>query len=258
MDHIQKPNQIQKIIYCIKLRNWCETTVSQKKLAMQRSFSSPSINKCITWLEPTRLSKVIHPGSCTKNEHGVKTQDHIDVKWPLPNMFGDESYAFALIDITDPRFSFEATAMSKKLIHLFYDLQIIEYEWRRVYKHFLETEARKEKLTPGVLQKSRDKAFEEYNSAREQLLRLQDQRDLFEDTVQRIFDRCKQIKTSITKERGLEELRERLKKHVQTKFPAGHPFWDMNFDLHLTRNVTENGVQKHHNHHHSHTGKRTS
>ena len=216
---------------------------------MQRSISTPPLNKCPLWLEPTKLSRIIHADSCTRNEHGVMTQDHIQVKWPLPTMFGDESYAFALIDISDPRFSMEAKSMSRKLIHLFYDLQIIEHEWRRAYKHFLDTEGRKDKLTPGVLQKSRDKAHEEYNSAREQLLRLQDQRDLFEDTIQRIFDRCKQIKSFILKEQELEKRRESLNGDVRAKYPIDHPFWKTHFDIHLSRNHTENGLQKHHHHH---------
>ncbi len=197
---------------------------------------------------------MIHPDPCTRNAHGVMTPDHFHVKWPLPTMFGGESYAFSLIDISDPRFTMEAVAMSKKLIHLFYDLQIIEHEWRKTYKHFLETESRKDKLTPGVLQKSRDKANEDFNCAREQLLRLQDQRDLFEDTIQRIFDRCKQIKASIIKERDLERLRESLNECVKEKFPSGHQFWVSHFDVKLSHNISDEVVLK--RDHRTHQNKR--
>jgi hypothetical protein len=116
------------------------------------------------------------------------TPDHLDVQWPLPVMFGQENYSFSLIDIPDDRYAEEAGVMSQKLIRLFYDLQIVEYEWRKTYKRFLQAEDRVNHLTPGVLQKSRDKAEKDLSDVREQLLRLQDQRDLFDSTIQKIIE----------------------------------------------------------------------
>jgi hypothetical protein len=45
-------------------------------------------------------------------------------------MFGEEKYAFSLIDIEDPRYVEECAEHAKKLIHYFYDQQIIDLEWR--------------------------------------------------------------------------------------------------------------------------------
>ena len=219
---------------------------------MKRSRSSPVSKSLPRWLSPAGLDTIVHRDKCTRNAYGVLTPDHIDVKWPLPIMFGEESYAFSLINITDPRYTEVAITMSHKLLHLFYDLQIVEHEWRRAYKSFLEAESRKLKLTPGVLQKSRDKAEEEYNTAKEQLLRLQDQRDLFDDTIEKIFDRCKQIKTSIIKEQDLEKLRESLNSHVRNLFPADHPFWNTPFDVKPSNRGHTVGHRHHHHHNSSH------
>lgn len=187
---------------------------------------------------------MIHSDRSNVNPHGVLTPDHLNVQWPLPTMFGEESYAFSLIDITDPRFTAEAADMSHKLLHLYYDLQIVEHEWRRTYKTFLEAEERKEKLTPGVLPKSREKAEIEYNAAKEQLLRLQDQRDLYDDTIQKVFDRCRQIKESIVKERHLDSLCEELHERIKEIYPSGHEFWRASFDVkHIHRK--EHALRKH-------------
>lgn len=135
--------------------------------------------------------------------------------------------------VPDKRFEDEATLMSQKLVRLFYDRQIILCEWRKAYKHFVHADRRKANLTPGVLQKSRDKADRDFNTSKEQLLRLQDQRDLFEELIQRIWDRCGQIKWSIKNEQDLETLRQDLNERVKEKFPADHAFWSTNFSVRL-------------------------
>jgi len=168
------------------------------------------------------------------------TPDHLDVQWPLPVMFGQETYSFSLIDIPDERYAEEAAVMSKKLMRLFYDLQIIEYEWRQTYKRFLKAEERVANLTPGVLLKSREKAEKELADTREQLLRLQDQRDLFNSTIQKIFERCKEIKASILKEQDLEKLRTTLSDRVRSLFSEDDEFWKTKFKVHTS----------HHKHHH--------
>jgi len=187
-----------------------------------------------------QMSRVVRPDECTTNHHGIMTPDHLDVQWPLPVMFGQETYSFSLIDIPDERYAEEAAVMSKKLMRLFYDLQIIEYEWRQTYKRFLKAEERVANLTPGVLLKSREKAEKELADTREQLLRLQDQRDLFNSTIQKIFERCKEIKASILKEQDLEKLRTTLSDRVRSLFSEDDEFWKTKFKVHTS----------HHKHHH--------
>ena len=40
----------------------------------------------------------------TGNLHGLQADEFHQTKWPLPRMFGDERYAYSLIDIEDPRY----------------------------------------------------------------------------------------------------------------------------------------------------------
>jgi chromosome segregation ATPase len=198
------------------------------------------------WLSPSSVSRVVRADRCTTNQHGIMTPDHLDVQWPLPVMFGQENYSFSLIDIPDDRYAEEAGVMSQKLIRLFYDLQIVEYEWRKTYKRFLQAEDRVNHLTPGVLQKSRDKAEKDLSDVREQLLRLQDQRDLFDSTIQKIFERCREIKASILKEHDLEKLREKLNDRVRSLFTDDDIFWKTKFKVH-----TSHHRQHSHRHHRS-------
>lgn len=197
------------------------------------------------WLDPDALPHLRTPEPCSDNKHGRMTADHIETRWPLPTMFGSEEYSFSLIDIPDQRFREEAAVMSRKLIRLFYDLQIIEFEWRKTYKLFVDAENRKDHLTPGVLQKSRDKAEAELEAARDQLLRLQDQRDLFKSVIGKIWDRCDQIQATIRKEHELECLRDELSQAVRNKFPPNDPFWKTKFKVRLMSQSLPPG--KHHN-----------
>lgn len=159
------------------------------------------------------------------------TAEHYASKWPMPLMFGNEDYAFSLIDISDPRYSEETATMSGKLVRLYSDVQIIEHEWRKTYKHFVYAERRRDNLTPGVLQKSRDKAEDEVEAARVQLLSLQDQRDLFHSLIDKVWARCAQIKASIDKERALESLRTELNDAIKQQYPMSDPFWRTKFKV---------------------------
>lgn len=199
----------------------------------KRAKSSSSIEEIPLWLSPKSLSRVVSPEPCSDNQHGIMTSDHISVKWPLPIMFGAEEYSFSLIDIPDKRYAEEAAVISRKLIRLLYDFQIIEFEWRKTYKKFIEAEKRKANLTPGVLQKSIDKAEADVISTREQLLRLQDQRDLFHSILDKIWMRCTQIKASISKELDLESLRKELSESVKARLPISDIFWTTKFKVKL-------------------------
>lgn len=199
-----------------------------------------------SWVDPNRLSKVFRASPCSTNEFGLKTCDHIDVRWPLPTMFGYENYAFSLINMADDRFTEESGEMSRKLLRLLYDYQIIELEWRKTYKQFIEAEQRLANLTPGVLQKSRDKAEATLAGTRDQLLRLQDQRDLFERIINKIWVRCREIRAIIKKEKDLEQLRMELSGIVKERFPVSDPFWKSKFKIRGTGHSVP--PSKHHRH----------
>lgn len=194
-----------------------------------RAISEPPSHEIPNWLSPKSLSRKVSPERSADNRHGVMTPDHLDVKWPLPIMFGNEEYAFSLIDIPDERYAEEAAVLSRKLVRIFYDYQIIEFEWRKTYKKLIEAEKRKANLTPGVLQKSIEKAESDVNAARDQLLRLQDQRDLFQSILDKIWRRCSQIKATIKKESNLESLRKELSELVKARLPISHEFWESEF-----------------------------
>ena len=55
------------------------------------------------WLSTKMLSKKRYLGASTGNLHGLMGEEFLNTRWPLPKMFGDEKYAFSLIDIEDPR-----------------------------------------------------------------------------------------------------------------------------------------------------------
>ena len=211
----------------------------------ERSRSLSPKRSIPRWLSPRSVSRKIHTEPCSNNRHGIMTPDHMNVHWPLPVMFGSENYSYSLIDIPDERYAEEAAVMSEKLIRLFYDFQIVEAEWRKTYKQFISAEKRKASLTPGVLQKSRDKADQELTAARDQLLKLQDQRDLFDSIIQKIFDRCAQIKATINKEKGLEQLREDLNERIKTRFPPEDPFWRNNFKVRSNNNSLPATARRH-------------
>merc|ERR1719396_176730 len=70
----------------------------------------------------------------TGNLHGYLAEDYHQLNWPLPKMFGKEKYGHSLIDVEvkkraasqDHRYVKECAAMSKKLVRLNYDQQIVD------------------------------------------------------------------------------------------------------------------------------------
>lgn len=183
------------------------------------------------WFSPQSLPKVVRPEVTSVNVHGVMTADHLEVSWPLPTMFGPENYSFSLIDLADDRFSLEAADMSHNLADLFTKQQRVENEWRIAYKKFVGAEQRRNNLTPGVLQKSIDKAETELSQARTTLLELQAKRDSLQDEVYKIWDRCNDVKDSISKETVLEKLRQHLNETVKLKFSDEATFWRAQFQI---------------------------
>lgn len=200
--------------------------------AKTRSRSLMDIpNNIPAWLSPKALSTVVKPSCAIGNEHCIKGLDYLNVQWPMPLMFGSELYSFSLIDIPDERFAEETAVMSAKLMKLFYDSQIVEGQWRQTYKQFVGAETRKAKLTPGVSIRSKEKAEKDLEAAKAQLLRLQDQRDLYNSIIHKIYDRCAQIKASLLLEKGLQELRDDLTGVVMSVHPPDDPLWTSEFDV---------------------------
>lgn len=187
------------------------------------------------WLSTKSLVKRRYLSQSTGNLHGLQANEFHGTKWPLPRMFGDEKYAYTLIDIEDPRYVEECANMAKRLIHYFYDQQIFDLEWRKTYKRLISAEKRRANLPPSAQQKAKDELDKNVAKAKKYLLELQEQKDLYQTYIDQIFDRCSQIKRSIKKENDLEELREEMSNRVKSRFDTSDAFWRTSFNA---RNLT--------------------
>lgn len=182
--------------------------------------------------------RMIKPDACSPNAHGIMSLDHIDFKWPLPTMFGSESYAFSLINIVEDRFQNEVEEMSRNLSKLLSRQQIFENDWRTAYKKFLVAESRRYNLHAGVQQQSIDEADKELESTKTCLLQLQRKRDDVQGDINRLWNRCKEIKSTITKEKSLENLRQSLNEQVRRKYPRGDHFWKTEFNVRMSASIS--------------------
>mmetsp|Transcript_14964 Transcript_14964/g.32943 ORF Transcript_14964/g.32943 Transcript_14964/m.32943 type:complete len:249 (+) Transcript_14964:46-792(+) len=185
--------------------SWLSTTSLQTRFPCG-SFTSggPSMNR------RKYLSR------STGNLHGLRNDDYAGVSWSLPKMFGDEKYAYSLVDIEDPRYVKEAYEMGRKLTKLFYEQQIVDLEWRRTYKGLLAAEHRRDTLPKdSKATKAHEKEVDDHTT---HLKHLQEQRDLYEAHVQAVFTRCEQIKADIRKENFLDEIRETAVNDTMGKF----------------------------------------
>merc|ERR1719204_1550087 len=105
--------------------------------ALTKTSPPPKVPRYLSVHALTRRRKL--PNS-TGNLHGYLAEDYHQINWPLPKMFGPEKYGHSLIDITDPRTLKECASMSKRLVRLSYDQQLIDLEWRKTYKALLSAE----------------------------------------------------------------------------------------------------------------------
>jgi len=174
----------------------------------------------------------------TGNIHGYMAEDYKQLNWPLPKSFGQEKYGFSLIDIDDPRFLKECAGNSKKLIRLHYDEQIVDLEWRKTYKALRDAEHRM--ASSGENERTKEMLKKEVNSHLKYLLELQEQKDMYQDHVREVYDRCDQIKGMIKKENDLEELRMTLENHTKDRIPGDAAFWKTKFN---TRSPTHKSTQ---------------
>merc|ERR1719440_1886848 len=166
--------------------------------------------------------------SSTGNVHGFLAEDYKQLNWPLPKMFGQEKYGFSLIDIDDPRFLKECAGNSKKLIRLHYDEQIVDLEWRKTYKALRDAEHRM--ATAGSNEKTKELLKKEVQNHLKYLLELQEQKDMYQESVKEVFDKCGNIKGLIKKENDLEELRMTLENHTKDRIPGDAAFWKTKFN----------------------------
>jgi hypothetical protein len=166
------------------------------------------------------------------NLHCIKSSDYSNVSWPLPKMFGPEKYAYALIDISDPRYVREAAGMGRRLFRLFYDLQIIDLEWRVTYRRLTEWEYKKTSLPASAAQKAREKVEQNITASKARLLELQEQKDLYNECVQQLWDRCDFIKAELKKEEQLEALRQEMTAKIRDRIDANDAFWSKKFNFH--------------------------
>lgn len=149
-------------------------------------------------------------------------------------MFGQQKYAYSLIDIEDERYVDECARMSQKLIRLTYDTQIMDLEWRNTYKRLLDAEHRRATLPKDCKEKTREMLNKEVSDSMKYLLELQDQRDMYDSCTQDIWARCDTIKQTIKKETDLEDLRHDMSQRTKDRIDYDDPFWKTKFN---TRSV---------------------
>jgi len=203
----------------------------------QATITSPmaadhEMPKLPKYLNVTNLTKFRKLPPSTGNLHGWLAEDYSQINWPLPKMFGKEKYGYSMIDIDDPRYIKECAQMSQKLIRLHYDQQIIDYTWRNTYKGLLTAEHRLATLPENKCpQKTQDMMKKQVDACMKQLLELQQQKDMYEQQIKEIYERCDSIKATIKKENDLEDLRKTMEKQTKEKISSDSPFWKAKFNI---------------------------
>jgi hypothetical protein len=188
------------------------------------------------WLTTNSLSKRVYLSQSTGNIHGLKSEDYNSLCWSMPKMFGDEKYAFTLIDIEDPRYLKEVELMGRKLTRLNYEKQIIDMEWRKTYKMMLQAEhhlssfRESSSLPQSIVTKTKTMLESKITNYKDYLLELQEQKDSYESLAKEIYERCGEIKKSIRHENNLEELSEEMTERVRSHYPPTDEFWQSKFN----------------------------
>lgn len=228
---------------------------STGSVALKRSISSGTLRKSgeVTvkgqsgdspppqlprYLDVQKLTRRRKLSMSTGNLHGYMAEDYGQVNWPLPKMFGHEKYAYSLIDIEDPRYVKECAAMSKKLIRLAYDQQIVDLEWRKTYKALLDAERRQDTLPKNCKDTTKAILKKEVDGCMKYLLELQEQKDLYEEHVKEVWARCDAIKAELKKESDLEDLRQTMEQQTRDKISLESPFWKTKFNYRSQNTAT--------------------
>jgi hypothetical protein len=226
--------------------------MSSAKLAVGRSPSSGTLRRsgeAALAPETPKIPKHLSVGSLdrggrrrlpssTGNLHGYMAEDYREVSWPLPKMFGKEKYAYSVVDVRkdsseaeDPRYVQACADMSQQLIRLQYDQQIVDLEWRKAYKALLDAEHRQSTLPASSQEKTKTLLKKEVDGCLKYLLELQEQKDMYEQSVQDIYSKCNTIKASKTAEKGLEDLRQHMEANTKDKIHDNSPFWRTKFNV---------------------------
>lgn len=92
--------------------------------------------------------------------------------------------------------------------------------WTNIFKHLSQAQRRRDSLPENATQKTIDKLDADVKNYKTYLLELQQQRDLYDQEIQKIFSRCDQIKATIKKQQQLEKVRAEATKDVQAKIVA--------------------------------------
>jgi len=218
------------------LRNSGQATLANTN--MNTGEDGIEIPKIPRYLSTQGLTTKRKLSASTGNIHGYMAEDYKQLNWPLPKMFGQEKYGFSLIDIDDPRFLKECAKNSKKLIRLKYDLQIVDLEWRQTYKSLNDAEHRLETVGENTPDKTKTLLKNEVAKIMKYLGELQEQKDMYEEEIKTVYERCDAIKAMIKKESDLEDLRQTLENHTRDRIPPEAAFWKNKFN---TRSPTHQG-----------------
>lgn len=211
------------------------------------STGTPGSESLPLYLSTKSLAKRCYLSASTGNIHGLKSADYEKTRWPLPKMFGNEKYAYNLIDIEEPRYAVRASQMGKQLIRFFYDQQILDLEWRKTYKALQDAEHRRNTMPETMRQAARDRVEREVTEKRKYLLELQEQKDIYEENVQKIWKECDTTKRSIQKETDLENLRQEMSDRTRDRIgDAEAPFWSKKFNpqSHMPRRPSKDWVRR--------------
>merc|ERR1712113_55779 len=85
-------------------------------------------------------------------------------------------------------------------------------------------------LPPNASEKTKTILKNEVTENMKKLTELQEQKDLYQQEVNVIFERCDSIKATIKKENDLEELRTDMEKGTKDRIHQESPFWRTKFN----------------------------
>merc|ERR1712187_840612 len=195
--------------------------------------------KVPAYLSVTGLTRRRKLSKSTGNLHSYLGEDYHQLNWPLPKMYGNEKYGFSLVDVEvknraasqDHRFVKECAAMSKKLVRLNYDQQIVDQEWRNTYKKLLMAEHHRDTLPENAQEKTKTLMKNNVANHMKYLLELQDQKDMYANAIKDTYERCDSIREVIKKEAELDELREYMEGQTKDKIHVDSPFWRTKFNI---------------------------
>merc|ERR1712050_303225 len=104
------------------------------------------------------------------------------------------------------------------------------------YKALLDAEHRNATLPANCPEWRKANLKKEVDGHMKYLMELQEQKDLYEEEVKVIYERCDAIKATIKKENDLEELREHMERKQKERVGAESIFWKTKFNIRSSQN----------------------